>query len=169
MASVIQLREKAEEMEIPFNEAAFCRFRYVRQQMFVASDEIDQLEDYDFESEAGIINYVRFADALDRLLDLAAEQRALMMNVCQKPRNGSAKITHEQVERARQYPVTQLIEFYRGRALAWCHPDKNPSMYYAPRINKAVCPVCNRYFDSIAIVMGLHNFDFIQAVKHLAA
>ena len=167
--TVFQLRKKAEEMQIPFNEAAFCRFRFVREQMFVESAAIDQFEGLpiDFESWIGIYNYILFANVLDRFLNLAKEQRALLMEFSRKPSAGM--ITDDMKERARQYPVTQLIDFQRGRAVAWCHPDKNPSLYYAPRINKAVCPVCNQYFDSISVLMQRDSLTFAEAVKQLAA
>ncbi len=82
--------------------------------------------------------------------------------------NSPGAITEEMIERARNHPVQNLVQWDRNkRATAWCHMDKRPSLYYAPRVNKLVCPVCNKYFDSIAVLTTRDGLSFIDAVKEL--
>lgn len=154
--TIYEIRHHAEEMEVPFKEALFMRFRFVRAEMLKELAEMDA-------TDCPVMSRV----ALNRFMELAREQRALLMAAKQK--NTTVGITDEQIERARQYPVTQLIDFQRGKSRAWCHEDRNPSLYLAPRINKAVCPVCAKYFDPIAIVMGRDGLTFTEAVRRLAA
>lgn len=76
-------------------------------------------------------------------------------------------ITDEMVEEARRYPVDRLVSFSRGKAVAWCHPDKNPSLTYMTRTGKAWCPVCGRYFNAVDILMDRDGYTFKDAVKEL--
>jgi DNA primase len=79
------------------------------------------------------------------------------------------EITDEMIISARSYPVDRLIDFGRSKkAKAFCHEDKNPSMYHGTKINKAMCPVCNKAFDSIAILMKRDMMSFKDAVKQLS-
>lgn len=76
-------------------------------------------------------------------------------------------ITDEMIARAKSFPVDKLIDFTRGKCHAFCHEDKNPSMFHGTRLNLAVCPVCDKKFDPIAILMQRDGMSFIAAVKEL--
>jgi len=78
-----------------------------------------------------------------------------------------SKITEDDIEQARNYPVDKLIDFKNGAATAWCHEDKNPSLARLTRINKVKCYPCDKTFDSIDIAMHQYGCDFITAVKTL--
>lgn len=110
-----QLRKQAVEMEVPYHEAAFCRFRFTREQMFIESAAMDQIDSVNFDNEQGIKNYIIFTDSLDRFIDLAKESRALFLSVTRK--ESTDRITDEQIEQARAYPIDKLIEFTRGKLL----------------------------------------------------
>lgn len=161
--TIYQIRKASEEMEIPFREAAFCRFRFLRQEMPLLLAEVERLADHPDETTRIIFGKM----AVDRFLENAREQRALMLAV-KKPATDN-RITDDMVQQARSFPVTQLIPFQRGKYQAWCHEDRNPSLYHAPRINKAVCPVCNKYFSSIDILVQRDGLTFVDAVRRLAA
>lgn len=78
------------------------------------------------------------------------------------------RVTDEMIERAREFSVCDLIlEFPKGRAKAWCHDDRNPSLYYGSKKGVAVCPVCNKSFDAIGILMERDGFSFSEAVRQL--
>ncbi len=80
----------------------------------------------------------------------------------------SSGITEDDIQRARDYPVTQLVEFNAmGKALAWCHEDKSPSLSYWAKGNNCRCFVCDVSYDSIKILMDRDNYSFIEAVKKL--
>lgn len=79
-----------------------------------------------------------------------------------------SKITDVDIQRAREYPINQIIEFNNvGKALAWCHPDKNPSLSYWGKENVARCFTCNKTFDSISAAMELWDLTFVEAVRRL--
>ncbi len=75
-------------------------------------------------------------------------------------------ITPEMIDQARQYPITSIIDFPKGRHRC-CpfHEDINPSM--ALYDNHVHCFVCNRSWDSISAVMELDVVSFREAVLAL--
>ncbi|MBE2888880.1 CHC2 zinc finger domain-containing protein [Geobacter anodireducens] len=75
-------------------------------------------------------------------------------------------ITPEMIDQARQYPITSIIEFSKGRYRC-CpfHEDRNPSM--ALYENHVHCFVCNRTWDSISATMALDDVTFREAVLAL--
>ena len=77
------------------------------------------------------------------------------------------KITNEDVEIARKYPVRDLISFTNGKAYAFCHEDKSPSLSYWPKGNKVRCFVCDQTFDSIGVLMARDGMSFNDAVRQL--
>lgn len=85
----------------------------------------------------------------------------------EKIKDATNGITPEMISRARDYPVDSLVDFKRGKTAAWCHEDRNPSMYHGTRTNTAVCPVCDKKFDSIGILMERDGLSFIDAVNNL--
>lgn len=78
----------------------------------------------------------------------------------------SGGITPEMIDQARQYPITSIIEFSKGRYRC-CpfHEDRNPSM--ALYENHVHCFVCNRTWDSISATMALDGVTFREAVLAL--
>jgi DNA primase len=76
------------------------------------------------------------------------------------------EITPEMIDQARQYPITSIIDFSKGRYRC-CpfHKDRNPSM--ALYDNHVHCFVCNRSWDSIRATMELDGVNFRDAVLAL--
>lgn len=77
------------------------------------------------------------------------------------------RITDDDIEAAKEYPIEQLVDFTRGKAFAWCHEDRNPSMYHATRTNKAICPVCDKFYNPIDVLMERDGMSFKDAVREL--
>lgn len=77
------------------------------------------------------------------------------------------KITEEMKDRAREYPVEQLLEFRRGMAICLWHDDTNASLYHSVARNRVHCFVCEHDTDAIGIVMAQDRCKFPQAVKKL--
>jgi hypothetical protein len=77
------------------------------------------------------------------------------------------RISDDDIEAAKEYPIEQLIDFQRGKAFAWCHEDKNPSMFHATRTNKAICPVCDKFYNPIDVLMERDGMSFKDAVREL--
>lgn len=81
---------------------------------------------------------------------------------------GKAKITDDDIQRAREYPLRTLLNVKRGH-LATCpfHTDKTPSM--DTRNNFYYCYSCGRRGDAIDLVMQRDHASFVEAVQRLCA
>lgn len=78
------------------------------------------------------------------------------------------ELTDEMKERAKAYPVEQLIEFDRhGKAYCLWHEDKRPSMAKSNKKNGVRCFVCNKGWDSVDIVMKQDGKNYFDAVRYL--
>lgn len=86
-----------------------------------------------------------------------------------KPRSG---VTDDQIERAREYPMEDLIDgriFKAGaKRTTHCpfHQERTPSFFIFPD-NKYKCFGCGEHGDTIAFVMKRDGVKFIQAVEAL--
>jgi hypothetical protein len=79
-------------------------------------------------------------------------------------------ITDEMIEQARNIPVTEVVQFNRfGKAHAWCHQDRNPSLTYMTRTGLAWCAACGKYHDAIGVLMTRDNLSFHEAIRTLIA
>lgn len=81
-----------------------------------------------------------------------------------KPRENA--ITDAMIERAREYPLDQLVGVGRnGMAHCVAHDDKNPSM--SCRNGFARCFACGFKGDPIDVFRKIHGVGFVEAVKAL--
>ena len=106
-------------------------------------------------------------DQEKELRPLKREATALLNHVNGKETvQVSGGITQEMIDQARQYPITSIIEFSKGRYRC-CpfHEDRNPSM--ALYENHVHCFVCNRTWDSISATIALDGVTFREAVLAL--
>lgn len=74
-------------------------------------------------------------------------------------------ITDEMIQKAREYPIGELIELKNGFALCPFHEEKTPSAYC--KNNFFHCFGCGKNLDTIGLYMELNQVNFIQAVKNL--
>lgn len=77
---------------------------------------------------------------------------------------GSEKLD---LQKAKQYPIEQLLEFRAGFAKCPFHDDKHPSAKYYKDKNRIHCFVCNQGFDVIDIVQQIYNLSLKEAINHL--
>jgi len=77
------------------------------------------------------------------------------------------EVTPEMKDRARAHLVTDLIDFSKGKALAFCHTDRTPSLSHFEKKNIARCFVCNKSFGAIDILMERDGYKFHDAVRAL--
>lgn len=83
-------------------------------------------------------------------------------------KNTEDEISEERIQQARDFPITNLIEFNQaGKSMAWCHEDKSPSLSFWRAKNKCRCFVCNLTFDTIAVLMERDGYSFVDAIKKL--
>lgn len=81
--------------------------------------------------------------------------------------NGN-RITQNDIERARQHPLENLLQNIRNgktHCVSGSHTDKRPSM--DTRNNFAYCYSCGFHGDAITVYQKLHSVDFVTAVKKL--
>lgn len=76
-------------------------------------------------------------------------------------------VTPERIERARQMPVTELLEFRRGTTLCIFHNDHKPSLKYYPKDNRVYCFACGRGEDAIGVFMELNRCTFKEAIMRM--
>jgi hypothetical protein len=84
-----------------------------------------------------------------------------------KPRNDNTEVTEDMISRAKEYPLTDLYEFVRGKAPCPIHNEKTASFHYNPQRNKAHCFGCGKNMDSIEMFMLLNKVNFREAVISL--
>lgn len=145
-----KLREKAKEFDIDYQSAVRMRIRYLTVQLELCLGWM--LEDCETPE-------VMFDEALDEII-------ALKESLRKRPKTG--QITNDMIEQARNIKVNEILEFNRyGKATAWCHEDKRPSLTYMSKINKAWCPVCHKYFNAIDVQMQFTGDSFQEAVRSL--
>jgi len=76
-------------------------------------------------------------------------------------------IEQHHIDQANEYPIENLIPFVNGKAYAFCHEDKSPSLTHWKAKNKARCFVCNKTFGPISVLMERDNMKFLDAVRSL--
>lgn len=91
---------------------------------------------------------------------------ALLKNIKRMESILENDITPEKIERAREYPLEQLVDIKNGMAKCINHEDRFPSMNC--RKNFAYCHSCGFYADAIGVYMKLKGCGFIEAVNSLA-
>lgn len=74
-------------------------------------------------------------------------------------------LTTEMIARAREFPITDLIENKRDTAICPFHSEKTPSLYL--KNNFYHCFGCGANGDTIDLVMHTKGFTFKQAVEYL--
>lgn len=85
-----------------------------------------------------------------------------------KAKEASNKITQDMIDNAKAYPIGLIIEFNSaGKAEAFCHKDKNPSLSKHPSENYCRCFTCGKSFDPIAVLMERDGMAFHDAVRSL--
>jgi len=75
------------------------------------------------------------------------------------------RITPEMIERAKEYPVENIVEARRGMAPCIFHDDRNPSMYV--KNNFVHCFSCGKTADVIEVYQKIHGATFPEAVEAL--
>jgi hypothetical protein len=114
-------------------------------------------------------NNIRIEAIREKLLDakvnpdkhniprLLAEVRILL--------GSTERATPQEIERAKEYPIENIIELKRNTALCPFHNEKSPS--FSVKNNRYKCFGCGVGGDSISLIMHIKNMTFKQAVDYL--
>jgi hypothetical protein len=158
LSSLRPLLDAAELMDIDPRHALACRRRYLTERLWWASELMDK-----WEREPLTMTPEEFRAINDQ--GAWRKELAQIERMLRKENKGD--ISDSDIAAAREYPIDKVVEFHKGKALAWCHPDSTPSLTYMSKNKVAWCPVCNRYFDAISVLMERDGLNFPQAVKQL--
>lgn len=151
----------AELMGVPVRQAFAIRHNFIDESIKRLNEEIEQ----DMLYLVHCLDELEFRFYMENVVFNMKQVKKLSAARPTKPAEGA--ITDSDVEQARAYPVDQLIKFTRGKATAFCHADKSPSMFHGFRLNLACCPVCDRTFNPIDVLVHRDGYNFIDAVKEL--
>lgn len=84
-----------------------------------------------------------------------------------KPRERNAKIT-DKILKAKDFPITELLEFRQSKAICPFHNEKSPSLHYYRATNSCYCfGGCGKPYDGIDIYRKIHNCSFKEAIEKL--
>ncbi len=75
-------------------------------------------------------------------------------------------LTDDDIDRAKQVPIKNLIKVRANKARCVWHTDKNPSMHVYPD-GHVYCFSCHAHGDVIALVQQMEGLDFVAAVRRL--
>ena len=153
----------AEEFNLTAQYAVNARRRFLVDELELLDLEVAFYDDYEGSDIDNHFSFLQYSELTLKRTKAKQELRAIKNVTIHKP-----GITDEMIERARNYPVEKLIEFKHGKAIAFCHEDKNPSMFHGTRTNTAQCPVCAKSFDAIAILTDRDGMSFKEAVTTLS-
>ena len=82
----------------------------------------------------------------------------------------AAAISDEMIEAARDYPISQMFDFKRGRTRCPFHNSKGDDLSHHAKSNRVHCfGSCGRSWGTIDVAMDRDGMTFIEAVKHLAS
>jgi hypothetical protein len=147
------------------------RIEYLKEQIDIFSDGVIQAyRNYEDSRNENSPYWLRRAFLLiaapekkERVIERhKAELRALQYSG--EIRKG--KIDEFMIQRARDYPIENLIDVGRNKmALCPFHDDKTPSMYV--KNNFGYCFSCQKHADTIELCMQTKGFNFVEAVKYL--
>jgi hypothetical protein len=152
-----EIMKSAELFEVSQNQAIGARRSYLWGEW-----------DYFLNADVGIMTWQIVCRPT--LIRIIKEIVQLSKDLCFRNRKTNKDdISPDMIQNARECPVEGLLDWTNGRSLAWCHPDRRPSLYVSKRINKVTCPVCDKRFDAIDIVMNRDGLSFPEAVKRLCS
>jgi hypothetical protein len=162
------IKQDAVKMQVPLKYAVDCRVRFLKGEMKRLSDEVGAYETD--EDPVGIEIMLQLFDKnYEQIKKLERERRNLIQAFKSEGKPQSTdEITDDMIQTAREYPIDRLIDFDRqNRAIAFCHPDKTPSLMWWRKGNKSHCFPCGKSFDTISVLMERDGMSFFDAVKRL--
>lgn len=139
---------KAKELDKNKHAASRIRMRYLNEQVDILLQDGSDIALY------------WACEALEEVCYLAEKGRY-------EVQQSKDHITDEMIQRAKEFPVEQLITFVSGKAYAFCHDDKRPSMTKHKQKNVAYCWACSKGYDPISILMERDGLSFKDSVKEL--
>ena len=76
-------------------------------------------------------------------------------------------VTQEEIAHAKEYPISDLIDFSHNQAKCIFHTERTGSMHYYQKTNTVYCFGCHVSADPIDVYRYLNHCSFIEAVRRL--
>ncbi len=73
----------------------------------------------------------------------------------------------DEVMRAKQYPISELLQLSGNKCRCIWHNEKTPSLCYFEKTNSVYCFGCGKFGDAIDVYRHLYKVSFKEAVKKL--
>ena len=145
----MRLYNKADIMGIDRLAASRMRIRYL-------AEEIDI-----YLSDPSDVSQVWFKEAYTEFLELVDTKYIIRYQV-----NNNRQVIDKDI--ALRFPIENIVQFDgRGKAVAFCHNDANPSLSWNRKSNRATCFVCGKSFNPIDVLMFRDGYSFREAVIKL--
>ncbi len=107
-----------------------------------------------------------FFSASEELCEERIEIIKRKIRLSKPPKEGSVILTQDDIWRAKQVPILNLIKVPRNKKVnCLFHSDSNASMHIYP--NNYYCFSCQASGSVVDIVMKLQGYSFTQAVRYL--
>lgn len=144
-------------------------------------DQLKQIHQEQEESRKKIMSLSRTLPAREEMVEIDAVTFEMAKNkvaerigynerilsLLGRTQNGSSENEPLDIQRAKAFPISDLIEFKHGFACCIWHNERTGSMKYYPKTNHVHCYGCQKHGDAIDVVQQLHNLDLRGAVKFL--
>ncbi len=94
------------------------------------------------------------------------KKKSILEDIKKLERMANSTISLDDIRKAREYPIENIIEIKRGMALCVNHDDRNPSMNC--KNNFVYCHSCQYTTDAIGLYQKVKGVSFLRAVKELS-
>lgn len=149
------IEKKAALFDLPLNQAIGARRAFLQKEMdYYMNCECDYMT-------WRVICLPCITDILKELLQFHKD-----LYYWKQPKRDD-EINENMISRAKEYPLTDLYKFVKGKACCPVHKEKTASLNYNPQRNKAHCFGCGVNMDSIDMYMLLNEVAFPVAVRFL--
>jgi len=164
-----KIRQKIQEFKQEIGAYGKClRLIYLYERLFELEGEYqDRLRRYERSVKTNGLYLERalIADYLPELERQIKRIKGEINSIVKGEKESSNKVTSDMIEQARTYPIQNLIDVKRGKAICPFHEDRNPSL--GIKYNRYFCFSCGAKGDVIDLLMNRDGLNFIEAVKAL--
>lgn len=163
------IRELKTEVDPEFTKQA--RLEYLKGKMMdlivEAWKQMDEYEDY-WRRDKTVERLLTGEKIQATVKEIAKLQGEIIFLKKSGKANQAGSITPDMIERAKVYPMNQLIEIGRYNTLVCLfHADTRPSMKYYPDSNTVYCFSCNKAWDTIGFLIERDRLSFPEAIRRL--
>lgn len=110
-----------------------------------------------------------FLDPLTVNQNKIIKRNRYLLSVLEPATNTETGVNQQQIAKAKDYPLTDLIEFNKNHtAICPFHNERTGSLHYYKKSNTAYCfGACQKSYDSIEVYKLLNHCSFVEAVRKL--